>query len=91
MSMHPIYMNLLIYIYIYSIRRMSMHPIYMNLLKFSDFEPNFSLMSFVGGMNLSPIRYCPLRPKALSLNPQGFAQSHIRERCLPLIPYKPLA
>ena len=28
---------------------------------------------------------------ALSLSPQGFAQSHIGERCLPLMPYKPLA
>ena len=27
----------------------------------------------------------------LSLSPQGFAQSHIRERLLPLMPYKPLA
>ena len=28
---------------------------------------------------------------ALSLNSQGFAQSHIGERRLPLMPYKPLA
>ena len=28
---------------------------------------------------------------ALSLNPQGFTQSYIRERRLPLMPYKPLA
>ena len=47
------------------------------------------LYTVVGGMNLSPIRYCSLWEWAKGwFHPHEFVQFHIGERCLPSLPYK---
>ena len=68
-----------------------------NLMRFEIFDKSWFLV--FGVLNVkcgrtfisAPNQVLSSLEMALSLSPQGFAQSHVGERCLPLMPYKPLA